>query len=73
MLCPTDSFNRQPFMGSSGSATGSFGDNWARGNYAANGSLGFPYPSLGSPVSGVPDLGAGGPNAPDGEIRISAA
>ena len=42
MLCPTDSFNRQPFMGTQGSESASFGDNWARGNYAANGGLGLP-------------------------------
>jgi prepilin-type processing-associated H-X9-DG protein len=43
MRCPTDSYNRQPFMGTQGSETSSFGDNWARGNYAANADLGFPY------------------------------
>ena len=42
MLCPTDSFNRQPFMGEQGDDTHGFGDNWARGNYGANASLGFP-------------------------------
>ena len=42
MLCPTDSYNRYPFNGSSGQGSGSsqLGDGWARGNYAANGSLG---------------------------------
>jgi hypothetical protein len=39
MLCPSDSFNRKPFNGSKGPQTGSLGDNWARGNYAANGGL----------------------------------
>ena len=29
MLCPTDSYNRQPFMGTQGAETASFGDNWA--------------------------------------------
>ncbi len=40
MLCPTDSRNREPFMGSQNSATSALGDNWARGNYAANAALG---------------------------------
>jgi prepilin-type N-terminal cleavage/methylation domain-containing protein/prepilin-type processing-associated H-X9-DG protein len=43
MLCPTDSFNRQPFMGSQGSTARQFADNWARGNYGANASLGIPW------------------------------
>ena len=39
MLCPSDPYNRQPFMGSSSPSglTSNLGDNWARGNYAANG------------------------------------
>lgn len=41
MLCPTDTFNQQPFHGSSGRDVRSFGDNWARGNYGANASIGF--------------------------------
>ncbi len=40
MLCPTDSHNREAFMGSQNSATSALGDNWARGNYAANAALG---------------------------------
>lgn len=40
LMCPTDIFNRQPFMGSQGTSTASWGDNWARGNYAGNGALG---------------------------------
>ena len=44
MLCPSDSSsNLKPFMGATGgsSLTTSLGDNWARGNYAANAALGF--------------------------------
>ncbi len=41
MLCPTDSYNRKPFMGSADSTTNKLGDNWARGNYAANASLAY--------------------------------
>jgi prepilin-type N-terminal cleavage/methylation domain-containing protein len=41
MLCPTDSFNRQTFSGTTNSMTNQMGDNWARGNYAANGGLGY--------------------------------
>jgi len=35
MLCPSDGFSRQSFFSRSGE-----GDNWARGNYGANASLG---------------------------------
>jgi hypothetical protein len=40
MLCPSDGFNKKPFMGSKNSSTTNLGDNWARGNYGANASLG---------------------------------
>jgi len=38
MLCPSDTYNRKPFMASSdpSGAIKAMGDNWARGNYAAN-------------------------------------
>jgi prepilin-type N-terminal cleavage/methylation domain-containing protein/prepilin-type processing-associated H-X9-DG protein len=43
MKCPSDSYNEKPFMGKSGGSglTSQMGDNWARGNYAANASLGY--------------------------------
>ncbi len=41
MLCPTDTFNRKQFVGSASSLTNQMGDNWARGNYGANASIGF--------------------------------
>ncbi len=41
LLCPTDTYNRTAFNGSGSSMTNQMGDNWARCNYAANGSLGF--------------------------------
>jgi prepilin-type N-terminal cleavage/methylation domain-containing protein len=41
MKCPSDPYNRKKFMGSTDSGTNQMGDNWARGNYAANGALGF--------------------------------
>jgi len=40
LLCPTDSYNSQPFMGAQGTQSTAFGDNWARNNYACNSSLG---------------------------------
>jgi prepilin-type N-terminal cleavage/methylation domain-containing protein/prepilin-type processing-associated H-X9-DG protein len=40
MLCPTDRYNSQPFMGDSHPFTEPLGANWARGNYAANAALG---------------------------------
>ena len=48
MLCPSDAYNRQPFMGEQGETKG-YGDNWARGNYGANASLGMLY-TCGLPV-----------------------
>jgi prepilin-type N-terminal cleavage/methylation domain-containing protein/prepilin-type processing-associated H-X9-DG protein len=41
MMCPTDSYNRQPFNGTSNSMTNQMGDNWARGNYGGNGGLAY--------------------------------
>ena len=41
MLCPTDSYNTRPYLGSSGPETASYSDSWERGNYGASGSLGF--------------------------------
>lgn len=41
MLCPSDAYNRTPFVGSSDSLSNQMGDGWARGNYGANGGLGF--------------------------------
>ncbi len=42
MLCPTDTFNRKPFMGSASPSYGSkMNDNWARGNYGANAGVGL--------------------------------
>jgi len=41
MKCPSDAYSEKPFMGSSNSMTNRMGDNWARGNYAANGALGY--------------------------------
>jgi prepilin-type N-terminal cleavage/methylation domain-containing protein/prepilin-type processing-associated H-X9-DG protein len=41
MLCPSDAFNQTPFNGKASPLTSNLGDGWARGNYAANGSLGY--------------------------------
>jgi prepilin-type N-terminal cleavage/methylation domain-containing protein len=42
MLCPSDGYNDKPFNGSASSShTSNMGDGWARGNYAANASLGY--------------------------------
>lgn len=54
MLCPTDSYNRVPFDGQSSPQTAIYGDGWARGNYAANGSLSYSASAF-----------AGSPTAPD--------
>jgi prepilin-type N-terminal cleavage/methylation domain-containing protein/prepilin-type processing-associated H-X9-DG protein len=39
MVCPEDDYSYQAFQGTAKSSTQHYGDNWARGNYAANGSL----------------------------------
>jgi prepilin-type N-terminal cleavage/methylation domain-containing protein len=41
VLCPCDTYNRQPFNGSTSSMTNQMGDGWGRCNVAANGALGF--------------------------------
>lgn len=56
MLCPSDPYNQQPFMGEQGADTAGFGNDWARGNYGANASLGFPTLHYGG-------IGAGGPTS----------
>jgi prepilin-type N-terminal cleavage/methylation domain-containing protein/prepilin-type processing-associated H-X9-DG protein len=49
MLCPSDTYNQKPFMGSaSPGKTDKLGDNWARGNYGANASLDYMF--AGGPV-----------------------
>jgi len=55
MLCPSDPYNGQPFNGSADGSTNQMGDGWARGNYAANASLGFMAISQASP----PAVGSG--------------
>jgi prepilin-type N-terminal cleavage/methylation domain-containing protein/prepilin-type processing-associated H-X9-DG protein len=57
ILCPTDDvYNRKAFSGSVSSLTNKMGDNWARGNYAANASSG--YMVLGASNGGVGQGGA---------------
>lgn len=41
MTCPTDAYNGEPFSGSGHAPTAGFNDHWARGNYGANGALGY--------------------------------
>jgi prepilin-type N-terminal cleavage/methylation domain-containing protein/prepilin-type processing-associated H-X9-DG protein len=43
MLCPEDIYNGNPLMAGTAGSGGmtAMGDNWARGNYAANGALGY--------------------------------
>ena len=40
LLCPEDEYNQQPFNGTAKNTVSHLGDNWARGNYAANAALG---------------------------------
>ena len=76
MLCPTDSYNRQPFMGEQGTESHGFGDNWARGNYGANAALGpADYRQLWYPVWGNRDHRANAAARPrrDGRSVVCAA
>ncbi|MFM8634546.1 MAG: DUF1559 domain-containing protein [Planctomycetia bacterium] len=52
MICPSDTFSRRPFNGSSSSSTAVLGNNWSRGNYAANASLGMGYVGAGDCAAG---------------------
>ena len=52
LLCPSDGYNQESFVGRAFQE----GDNWARGNYGANASLGFMVKSGTNP--------AGGPGTP---------
>ena len=50
MLCPTDGNNQLPYNGSASTRTSFLGDNWARGNYGANGALDYlAYAAAGNP------------------------
>jgi prepilin-type N-terminal cleavage/methylation domain-containing protein/prepilin-type processing-associated H-X9-DG protein len=64
MLCPSDPFNQKPFNGSacSNGKTTAMGDNWARGNYGANGGLAFLSRSRGSGVNQESGEDMGGPD-----------
>jgi type II secretory pathway pseudopilin PulG len=59
MMCPADPNNQTPFDGTASSATNQLGDNWARGNYAANASLAaMNGPSACAYFGSVPNCGA---------------
>jgi prepilin-type N-terminal cleavage/methylation domain-containing protein/prepilin-type processing-associated H-X9-DG protein len=64
MLCPSDPYNSKPFMGSQAPGkTDALGDNWGRGNYAANASGGYQgsgWPILGTGTKVDPASGRGG-------------
>ncbi len=57
MLCPSDTFNRTAFSGSTNSYTSGWGDNWARGDYAGNATPGAFLSNNGFPPYGAnPDV-----------------
>ena len=60
MLCPSDPFNQKAFMGTQGASTAAAGDNWARGNYGANGGIAILRIDVNS--AGTTPQEAGGPN-----------
>lgn len=67
MLCPSDAYNQTPFNGSKGNNTWMYGDNWARGNYAANQGLSSNNPRTATTTCNRLPPGAGcnyGPSAP---------
>lgn len=67
MLCPSDAYNGTPFNGSKSSSTSPMGDGWARGNYAANASIGAMNGSAacGLVVAGAPSgCCCAGPDSP---------
>ena len=65
MLCPSDAYNSKPFDGPASSSTNQMGSNWARGNYAANASLGYMWHGDGDPDD-FSGLGKGGTVADGG-------
>src|SRR5262249_2620305 len=65
MLCPSDQYSKKPFTGSAGQHTVSMGENWARGNYGANGALGMMKNDQQYPDAG----GIGTPGWQDPRIR----
>ena len=66
MLCPSDPYNRTPFNGTSAARSAQWGDNWARGNYAANAGLGMFSLTLHPPFNA---LGNNGKNWQDPMLR----
>jgi prepilin-type N-terminal cleavage/methylation domain-containing protein len=73
MKCPLDAYNDKPFMGSSSSQTSQMGDNWARGNYAANASLGYMGQggTSGTGITGWASKWLGGIMAANASFRLS--
>ncbi len=56
MRCPTDPANRTNYSGQSGNShTSNHGPNWGRGNYGANGALGFQTITVGSIPAARPE------------------
>ena len=65
MLCPSDTYNRENYSGRPSSDQNSnHGPNWARGNYAANGGLGFQSDSAHCTSYGVTDVGCSAFDSP---------
>src|SRR5205807_9883896 len=62
MLCPSDAYNSKPFDGTASSSTMPMGSNWARGNYAANASIGYMWYGDGD-ADDFSGLGKGGTNS----------
>ena len=59
MMCPSDAYNRKKYDGTAGEQTSNHGDNWGRGNYGANGSLGFQSDSAHCTSYAVTGIGCG--------------
>ncbi len=65
MQCPSDGFSAKPFNGSNNANTNRLGNNWARGNYGANASLG----KMKAPTDGESGAGESSPQWSDGRRR----
>lgn len=70
MLCPSDGFNSGKFSGSESSKTTIYGDNWGRGNYAANASLGLMTLADGASNYGWNDTNKRGIMGANASLRI---
>lgn len=74
MLCPSDPYNQTPFNGTTYNTTKDYGDGWARGNYAANGTLAHRWYSTTTVYSGAfPNSAGWKSNAHRGVMGVNSS